>query len=156
MKLAVLTLLAAAGMAFGAETNLVSTRDVHAWLTNTFRPWLTRTYPEVTTRFYPDWLQEHPPGLQPGPFTNWLMEVFPDIETEMYPTWMENPSEAALGTNLPPWWTTVLKSRRSVSPPAQPVPTIVRGPYLQLRTTNSMVVRWRMDIPAVSRLSDRA
>src|SRR5687768_15424847 len=44
----------------------------------------------------------------------------------------------------------MLKGRYSVSPAAQPLPTIVRGPYLQLGTTNSMVVRWRTDLAAGS------
>ncbi|MDB6030278.1 MAG: hypothetical protein JWM16_616 [Verrucomicrobiales bacterium] len=41
-----------------------------------------------------------------------------------------------------------MKGKYTVSPAARPIATIIRGPYLQLGTTNSMVVRWRTDIPA--------
>jgi hypothetical protein len=122
-------------------------------MTNTFRPWLTKSYPEITSKFYPEWLHDHPAGLQPGPFTNWLSEVFPDLETEMFPTWMENPSMEDLGTTIPAWWAVVMRGKYSVSPMAQQNPTIIRGPYLQLGTTNSMVVRWRTDIPAGNTVS---
>ncbi len=125
----------------------MDTNDVHVWITNKFRPWLTRSYPEVNSRYYPDWFQNHPAGLRPVPFTNWLSEVFPDLDTEMYPTWMENVSAEALGTNIPAWWAGVVAGKYSVAPSAQPVPSIVRGPYLQLATTNSMVLRWRTDLP---------
>ena len=135
---------------FSAETSLADTNDVRFWLTNAFTPWLRRSYPEITTKFYPDWLHDHPAGLEPTPFTNWLSEVFPDLETEMYPTWMENISSEQLGTNIPAWWASVRKGKFSVSPTPQPVPTIVRGPYLQLGTTNSIVVRWRTDIASTS------
>lgn len=63
---------------------------------------------------------------------------------------MENRSQDALGTKIPAWWFEVLKGRFSVSPSAQPIPSIVRGPYLQLGTTNSMVVRWRTDLPTTN------
>jgi hypothetical protein len=150
---ALLSLFFAAGAGFAAETTAVDTNDVRVWLTNAFRPWLVRSYPDVTSQFYPEWLHDHPPGLQPAPFTNWLSDVFPDLETEMYPTWLENPSLDALGTNIPVWWGSVQKGRVSVSPSAQPIPTIIRGPYLQLATTNSIVVRWRTDLPAGSTVS---
>src|SRR5258705_9927550 len=135
MKLAAfLSFFVAAGAGFAAETSSVDTNDVRVWLTNAFRPWLTRSYPEITTQLYPEWLHDHPPGLQPTPFTNWLSEVFPDLEAEMYPTWLENPSLDGLGTNIPVWWGSVQKGRGSVSPTAQPIPTIVRAPYLPLGT----------------------
>ena len=146
----VVLLVVAASACFAAETGLVSTNDVNEWLTNSFRNWLRRSYPEITTQFYPEWLHDHPAGLQPEPFTNWLSEVFPDLETEMYPTWLDNPSSEALGTNIPAWWAAVQKGKFSVSPAPQPVPTIIRGPYLQLGTTNSMVVRWRTDLPTTN------
>ena len=132
---------------FAAETTAVDTNNVQAWLTNTFRSWLVRSYPEVTSRFYPEWLHDHPGGPMPGPFTNWLSSTFADLETEMFPTWLDSSSPETLGTNMPPWWASVLKGKYSVSPAAQPLPTIIRGPYLQLGTTNSMVVRWRTDLP---------
>jgi hypothetical protein len=150
---AFLWLLLAATSAFGAETRAADTNDVHLWMTNVFRPWLTRSYPEITSSFYPEWFHDHPAGLLPGPFTNWLSEVFPDLETEMYPTWLKNPSLERLGTNIPPWWAATRKGKFSVSPASKPLATIIRGPYLQLGTTNSMVVRWRTDLPADSTVS---
>ncbi|HWN94115.1 MAG TPA: metallophosphoesterase family protein [Methylomirabilota bacterium] len=146
-------LLCAAGAASGQQSTGVDTNDVRAWLRGPFRSWLTRSYPEITTKVYPDWFHEHPIGLNPALFTNWLSDVFPDLETETYPTWLENRSDEALGTNMPAWWATVQKGRFAVSPAAQPIPAIVRGPYLQLGTTNSIVVRWRTDIAAGSTIS---
>jgi len=146
-------LLFAAGAVSGQQSTGVDTNDVRAWLRGPFRSWLTRSYPEITTKVYPEWFHDHPLGLNPVPFTNWLSEVFPDLETETYPTWLENRSDEALGTNMPAWWATVQKGRFAVSPSAQPLPAIVRGPYLQLGTTSSIVVRWRTDIPAGSTVS---
>lgn len=128
------------------QQRYADTNDVHIWLTNTFRPWLIRSYPEVTTKFYPDWFHDHPLGVRPGQLTNWLSDSFPDLETEMFPTWMENPSPD-MSKTIPSWWASVLQGRYAVSPAPQMIPTIIRGPYLQLGTTNSMVVRWRTDIP---------
>ena len=152
MKIVALLLLAAT-VGLGARTRAADTNDVHGWLTNTFRPWLTKSYPEINSRFYPEWLHDHPAGLQPASFTNWLSEVFPDLETEMFPTWMQNPSPEELGTSIPAWWDAVRKGKFSVSPAPQPIPTIIRGPYLQLGTTNSMVVRWRTDLPSGNTVS---
>jgi hypothetical protein len=151
--IAFLTLFFATVSGFAAEPNVVDTNNVQAWLTNTFRPWLTRSYPEVTSKFYPEWMHDHPGGLQPSPFTNWLGNAFPDLETEMFPTWMDNFAPEAVGTSIPSWWGVMLKGKYSVSPAAQPLPTIIRGPYLQLGTTNSMVVRWRTDLPAGNTVS---
>lgn len=137
----------------GAESRAADTNEVRVWLTNSFRPWLTRSYPEINSKFYPEWLHDHPAGLLPTPFTNWLDRVFPDLETEMYPTWLENVSAEGLGTNIPAWWAGVQKGRSSISPAPQTIPTIIRGPYLQMGTTNSMVVRWRTDLPANSTVS---
>src|SRR5437773_8087127 len=156
MKVLVLALVMLGGTlasVSGAESGATDTNDVRVWLTNSFRPWLTRSYPEINSKFYPEWLHDHPAGLLPTPFTNWLDRVFPDLETEMYPTWMENISTEGLGTNIPVWWAGVQKGRFSISPAPQPVPTIMRGPYLQMGTTNSMVVRWRTDVPANSTVS---
>src|SRR5580765_6142883 len=143
-----LFLIATAG--FAAETRVADTNDVHVWLTNSFRPWITRAYPDIYGSFYPDWLHDHPSGLLPESFTNWLSQAFPDLETEMFPTWLEDPSQDNLGTNIPTWWGAVKKGRYSVSPLAKPLARIIRGPYLQLGTTNSMVVRWRTDIQTTS------
>jgi hypothetical protein len=147
MKRAVFLLLFGFVALVQAQNRSLDTNDVHVWLTNKFRPWLTRSYPEVTSKFYPDWFHDHPIGLRPTPFTNWLSETFPDLETETYPTWLENPSPE-MATNIPAWWGSVLQAKYSVSPIAQQIPTIIRGPYLQLGTTNSMVIRWRTDVPA--------
>lgn len=151
--LAFLALFLAAAPGFAAETGAGDTNNVTAWLTNTFRPWLTRYYPDVNSRFYPEWLHDHPGGLVPGPFTNWLGRAFPDLETEMFPTWLDNFSPDLVGTGIPAWWGVLLKGKYSVSPAAQPIPTITRGPYLQMGTTNSMVVRWRTDIASASAVS---
>jgi hypothetical protein len=154
MKLiAILSFFLAASVGFGAETRLADTNDVHVWLTNAFRPWLTRSYPEINSKVYPEWFHDHPAGLLPTPFTNWLDKVFPDLETETYPTWMDNISQDDLGNTIPAWWAGVQKGRFSLSPSAQPIPAIIRGPYLQLGTTNSMVVRWRTDLPAGNTVS---
>jgi len=154
MKLiATLCLFVVTSVGFGAEPGLGDTNDVHVWLTNSFRPWLTRSYPEINSKVYPEWLHDHPAGLLPAQFTNWLDKVFPDLETETYPTWMNNISQDGLGNTIPAWWTGVQKGKFSVSPAAQPIPAIVRGPYLQLGTTNSMVVRWRTDLPAGNAVS---
>lgn len=37
-----------------------------------------------------------------------------------------------------------------VTPPVKSLPSIVRGPYLQSGSTNSMVIRWRTDVPTPS------
>jgi hypothetical protein len=149
----VLLWLSAAVACLGAEKPVVGTNDFQIWLTNGFRPWLTRSYPEIYSSFYPEWFHDHPAGLQPGAFTNWLNDLFPDLETEMFPAWLENPSPEKLGTSLPPWWSTVGKGNYSVSPMAKPIARIIRGPYLQLGTTNSMVVRWRTDLPSGNTVS---
>jgi hypothetical protein len=148
----ILVVLAAASVS-SFESRAADTNDVRVWLTNSFRPWLTRSYPEINSKVYPEWLHDHPPGLLPAAFTNWLDNVFPDLETETYPTWMRNISTEGLGTNIPTWWNSVQKGKFSVSPAPQRVPTIVRGPYLQMGTTNSMVVRWRTDLPAGNTVS---
>src|SRR5207249_992444 len=135
MKSFFFVLVFAASLWGGADARAADTNDIRSWMTNVFRPWLTRSYPEITTSFYPEWLHDHPAGLLPGPFTNWLSEVFPDLETEMYPTWMENLSQERLGTNIPPWWTAVMKGKYSISAAARPIARIIRGPYLQLGTT---------------------
>jgi hypothetical protein len=145
-----LALLLCPGIGLQAQTSGGDTNDVRRWLNGTFRSWLTRSYPEINSKVYPEWLHDHPAGLLPEPFTNWLSDVFPDLDTETFPTWMENYSQEALGTNIPGWWAEVLKGRYSVSPSAQPIPSIIRGPYLQLGTTNSMIVRWRTDLPTTN------
>jgi len=140
----------AANAGVTAETRAADTNDVHVWLTNAFRPWLTRAYPEIYGSFYPEWFHDHPAGLQPGPFISWLTETFPDLETESFPTWFDDVSEDKPGLTIPAWWAAVKKGRNSVSPSAKPIARITRGPYLQLGTTNSIVVRWRTDIQTTS------
>jgi len=148
----VLAVVLSAPAAAHAQTRALDTNDVNVWLTNTFRPWFTRSYPEVTSKPFPDWFHDHPLGLRPTQFTNWLSESFPDLETEMYPTWMENKSPD-FSTNIPAWWASVLQGKFAQSPAPQPLPSIVRGPYLQLATTNSIVVRWRTDLPTTHSVS---
>src|SRR5438067_8082135 len=151
MKFIALPLLCfAIATGFAAETRVADTNDVQVWLTNAFRPWLTRAYPEIYSSFYPEWFHDHPAGLLPGPFIAWLAEAFPDLETERFPTWLDDPSEDKLGTTIPAWWSSVKKGKYSVSPLARPIARITRGPYLQLGTTNSMVVRWRTDTQTTS------
>jgi hypothetical protein len=149
MKYLFFTLILLTGASISCpEARAADTNDVRAWLTNSFRPWLTRSYPEINSKPYPEWFHDHPPGLLPTPFASWMDRVFLDLQTETYPTWMKNISADGLGTNIPPWWAGVQKGKFSVSPSPQPVPSIIRGPYLQMGTTNSMVVRWRTDLPA--------
>ncbi len=150
---AFLFLFMASVAGFIGKARAADTTQVQAWVTNTFRPWLTRSYPDINGSYYPEWFHDHPAGLQPGPFTNWMSDVFPDLETEMFPTWMENPDLDRLGTNIPAWWAVAMKGKYTVSPAARPIPTILRGPYLQLGTTNSMVVRWRTDLATGSSVS---
>ncbi len=41
-------------------------------------------------------------------------------------------------------------NKLQVTPAVKPLPVIVRGPYLQSGSTNSMVIRWRTDVPTPS------
>src|SRR5687767_8197802 len=148
--IALLALLFVSVTGMQAQSSRGDTNDVRGWLNGTFRSWLTRSYSEINSKSYPEWFHDHPAGLNPAVFTNWLSDVFPDLESEMFPTWMENRDQDALGTKIPEWWAEVLKGRFSVSPSPQPIPAITRGPYLQLGSTNSVVVRWRTDLPTTN------
>ncbi len=117
--------------------------DMRAWLTNEFRPWLTNTFPDVTTKVYPEWFV-NPPSRTRLP--TWLTNTFPNIESEEFPQWLQEPVEDQLATGIPDFWKDVQKKVPTV-PQSKDLPVITRGPYLQLGTTNSMVLRWRTDHP---------
>jgi hypothetical protein len=70
-----------------------------------------------------------------------------------------NPAMLVTGNNLlaveihqvSPTSTDISFDLELVTASAQPTPSLVRGPYLQLSTPNSMVIRWRTDVPSASR-----
>jgi hypothetical protein len=139
-----------AAVAFGADEPLSrrekTLNDTRAWLTNEFTPWLTNTFPEVTTKVYPEWFV-NPPSRNRLP--TWLTNTFPNIESEEFPQWLREPAEEELAKGIPDFWKDV-KIKVPTVPQAKNLPVIIRGPYLQLGTTNSMVVRWRTDHPTPS------
>jgi hypothetical protein len=55
-----------------------------------------------------------------------------------------------IAKGIPGWWETYRK-KLPIVPSAKNLPAIVRGPYLQMGTTNSMMIRWRTDhsVPGV-------
>jgi hypothetical protein len=118
-------------------------KDMRVWLTNDFAPWLTNTFPDVTTKVYPEWFV-NPPSRTRLP--TWLTNTFPNIETEDYPRWLREPDEEMLAKGVPDFWKDVQKKIPTV-PQAKNLTAITRGPYLQMGTTNSMIVRWRTDHP---------
>ena len=120
--------------------------DTRAWLTNEFRPWLTNTFPTITIDLWPDWLI-NPPSKTRLP--TWLTNTFPKIESESFPRWLDSALEDQLAKGIPDFWNDVKTKVRTV-PQAKSPPVITRGPYLQLGTTNSMVVRWRTAQPRPS------
>jgi hypothetical protein len=147
LGLVLLTCLLLAQTAFSAEDDAAKKekkiQDTSTWLTNSFVPWLTNEFPEVATKPYPEWFV--------NPFSKtrlptWLTNTFPHIDTEEYPQWLKEPVEEMLAKGIPDWWGDAVKRIPTV-PPAKTLPAIIRGPYLQLGTTNSMVVRWRTDLP---------
>ena len=139
-----------AGIAPGAEDPAAKREkaiaDTRAWLTNEFTSWLTNTFPDVTIKVYPEWFV-NPPSRTRLP--TWLTNTFPNIETEEFPQWLHEPAEDQLARGIPDFWKDVQKKIPTV-PPSKDLPIITRGPYLQLGTTNSMVVRWRTDHPTPS------
>jgi hypothetical protein len=54
----------------------------------------------------------------------------------------------AAGFNL----LTDTRAATSNAPAAKPLPKVVRGPYLQMATPQSVVLRWRTDIPTISQV----
>ena len=120
-------------------------KETRAWLTNSFLPWLTNTFPDVATMDYPDWLV-NPPSKTRLP--TWLTNTFSLIESEDFPHWLDEPDADMMAKGIPDWWNDVQKKIPLV-PAAKTLPAITRGPYLQLGTTNSMVVRWRTDRPTL-------
>ncbi len=120
--------------------------DTRAWLTNEFSPWLTNTFPTITFEHWPDWLV-NPPSRTRLP--TWLTNTFPEIESEDFPFWLQSAHEDQLAKGIPDFWKDFKAKVRTV-PQSKNLPNITRGPYLQLGTTNSMVVRWRTAQPRPS------
>ncbi len=146
----VLIFVCAAVAVFAADDSLSkrekTINDTRAWLTNEFTPWLTNTFPDVATKVYPEWFV-NPPSRTRLP--TWLTNTFLNIESEEFPQWLREPVEDQLAKGIPDFWKDVQKKIPTV-PQAKNLPIITRGPYLQLGTTNSMVVRWRTDQPTPS------
>ncbi len=145
-----LLLVCAAGRLQAADDadakRLKKLNDTRAWLTNEFTPWLTNTFPTVTFEHWPDWLV-NPPSRTRLP--TWLTNTFPEIESEDFPFWLATAHEEQLAKGIPDFWNDFKAKVRTV-PQAKNLPVITRGPYLQLGTTNSMVVRWRTAQPRPS------
>src|ERR1043166_7322275 len=102
--------------------------DTTRWLTNEFVPWLTNVFPDVPTKPWPDWFTSNPNPPSRTRFPTWITKGIPDF------------------------WNDV-KKKVPVVPQAKTLPAITRGPYLQLGTTNSMVVRWRSEHPTPSEVA---
>jgi hypothetical protein len=123
--------------------------DTRAWLTNEFEPWLTNIFPEVRMKPWPEWFLSNPNPPSRGRFSIFMTNTFPNIDSEEFPQWLREPLEDQLTNGIPGFWKDV-QSKIPTVPPAKDLPVIVRGPYLQLGTTNSMVLRWRTDHPTPS------
>jgi hypothetical protein len=82
-------------------------------------------------------------------FSIFMTNTFPNIDSEEFPQWLREPLEDQLTNGIPGFWKDV-QSKIPTVPQAKDLPVIVRGPYLQLGTTNSMVLRWRTDHPTPS------
>ncbi len=121
--------------------------ETRVWLTNEFRPWLTNTFPEVRQKPWPEWFVNPPSRTRLPTF---LTNTFLTIESEEFPDWFLNPEEEWLAKGIPEFWKDVQKKDPTV-PPVKNLPAITRGPYLQMGTTNSMMIRWRTDqsVPGV-------
>jgi len=126
--------------------------ETTTWLTNGFLPWLTNTFPDVTTKPWPDWFHDAPAGFSQHRFPDWMSNTFTHIDTEEFPQWLNEPTTDWLAKGIPDWWKEAQKKIPTV-PQAKNLATITRGPYLQLGTTNSMVVRWRTDQPRPSEVA---
>ncbi len=122
------------------EKRLIETQT---WLTNEFRPWLTNTFPEVIHKPWPEWFVNPPSRTRLPTF---LTNTFPTIDTEEFPEWFLTPDEEELAKGIPDFWKDV-KAKVPIVPQAKNLPGIIRGPYLQMGTTNSMMIRWRTDQP---------
>ena len=55
-------------------------------------------------------------------------------------------------TNVAASLTVGAQQPEAASQPDTPTVAVTRGPYLQLGTPNSMVIRWRTDVPTTSRV----
>lgn len=116
-------------------------RDVRIWLTNDFVGWLTNTFPDAPTKVWPEWFVNSP---SKNSVPTWLTNTFPHIDTEEFPHWIEEADEESLAKGIPAWWE-VYRKKIPIVPSVKKLPAITRGPYLQMATTNSMVIRWRTD-----------
>ena len=126
--------------------------ETSVWLTNQFAPWLTNTFPDVKSKPWPDWFNNPPAGFSQHRFPEWMTNTFPQIDSEEFPQWLKEGNEEWLGKGVPDWWKEAQK-RLPIVPPAKNFTAITRGPYLQLGTTNSVVVRWRTDRPSASEVA---
>lgn len=152
LGVALAVLVSFASNADGAELSRQekTIRDTKLWLTNDFVPWLTNTFPDVETKIWPEWLV-NPPSRTRLP--TWLTNTFPHIDTEEFPHWLEAADEEMLSKGIPDWWRDVMLKMFPTVPSPKPLPGITRGPYLQLATTNSMIIRWRTDRPSSTEVS---
>ena len=126
--------------------------DTTRWLTNEFVPWLTNVFPDVPTKPWPDWFTSNPNPPSRTRFPTWITNTFPHIESEEFPHWLNEPDPEMIAKGIPDFWNDV-KKKVPVVPQAKTLPAITRGPYLQLGTTNSMVVRWRSEHPTPSEVA---
>jgi hypothetical protein len=117
--------------------------EARAWLTNQFEPWLTNTFPDITSKPWPEWFVNPPSRTRLPTF---LTNTFLTIDTEEFPVWFQTPEEEMLAKGIPDFWKDV-QAKVPLVPQAKNLPAIVRGPYLQMSTTNSIVIRWRTDQP---------
>ncbi len=124
--------------------------ETRLWITNEFVPWLTNTFPGVPDMFWPEWFVNPPSRVR---FSTWLTNTFPLVESEEFPDWLREPDGEMLARGVPDHWWKDVQKKLPIVPPARTLPTIVRGPYLQLGTTNSMVLRWRTDHPTLSEVA---
>jgi hypothetical protein len=153
-KALVLLFVACAALHVSAAEDDLSKREkkineTTKWLTNEFVGWLTNTFPEIRSKPWPEWWVNSPSKTR---FPTWLTNTFPHIDTEDFPDWMGEPVDDMLARGIPDWWPDVQKKIPTV-PAAKTLAAIIRGPYLQLGTTNSMVIRWRTDRPTASEVS---
>jgi hypothetical protein len=122
------------------DKKITETRN---WLTNDFIGWLTNTFPDAPSKVWPEWFVNSP---SKNSVPTWLTNTFPHIDTEEFPQWVYEPDEEMIAKGIPPWWETYRK-KFPIVPQAKNLPAILRGPYLQMGTTNSMMIRWRTDHP---------
>ena len=126
--------------------------ETSVWLTNQFAPWITNTFPDARLKPWPAWFNNPPPGFSQHRFPEWMTNTFPQIDSEEFPYWLNDPDDEWLAKGIPDWWKEA-QSRIPIVPAAKNLIAITRGPYLQLGTTNSMVVRWRTERQTASEVA---